>query len=429
MGNAEQGVCVVRIGHAALGEPFLDGVRGLGVLADAEKQLAHGNHLIAGLGRRQRLVRRRQLLAVGVGRRTHSLQFGLGTGLRLTLEHARRQAPLEHPRGLGRESAGHQRHGHLRVLLRLVERIRIGHQAIQHPQVPLGLGLVQLVGEQVLPVLLLRVVTHQRLQRAHRCGAVLEFIAAAQPDHQQLLVGLRRSCGQLLHRRLGTRKIVLQVLGVRHHRADVRAARNGRDVLLAVLDGLRVVLELVVELRHRLVALRKVRLRHEAGRDGSLERRLGARIVLGLDPREPAELVHHERFIRCLRLDRRGLVDVRDRLGPFLLGHGLLGRPQRLGHFRAELLPLGSDRGGGRKQGTGDTHYACGGHGRHQNQVRFLHAGPRAPVRGRKNPYSIAKCRSRDPDRRVSCTLVADAGPCAAGRAPMALVGSAIRPL
>ena len=124
---------------------------------------------------------------------------------------------------------------------------------------------------------------------------------------------------------------------MRHHRDDVVAARLALQRLVAVLDRLRVVLDLVIELRQHLVALRQLRIRHEARRRGFGHGLLGARVVLLLQQRETGPLVDRERLVLRLRLDRVSLGESRERLVPVLGVEGLLRGAQWLGHLGADL--------------------------------------------------------------------------------------------
>ncbi len=110
--------------------------------------------------------------------------------------------------------------------------------------------------QQVLPVVGLRVVGHQLLERLRRAVRVVYLHAGAHDELQRLILrsasGLDVRFDNRLEELQGALVVALQVVRLADNDVDLLVAIATLDGAVAELDGLVVVLQLVVDLRGRL---------------------------------------------------------------------------------------------------------------------------------------------------------------------------------
>src|SRR6185295_6190605 len=102
-------------------------------------------------------------------------------------------------------------------------------QSIEAAQLAVGLAGEKLVVEQVVPVLRLRVMLYQALERRKDRRAIIELQVARQQHLQDLLAGLRRSVGQLLRGGARVGIVLLEEIPARDQVADRLVRRGTRE--------------------------------------------------------------------------------------------------------------------------------------------------------------------------------------------------------
>ena len=254
---------------------------------------------------------------------------------------------------------------------------------------------------------------YQALERGEDPGAIIELQIARQHHLQDLLGRLRRGVGDFLRRAARVRVVLLQKITPRDQVADRLVRRGTREILVAVLDRLRVVLGLKIELREHLGALRKIRGRHIARLDRRLEAGRGRGIVLLVELNEAAQLADHEFVVGALTLDRARGFDPFHCLRPVLGLDGLLRSRQRLLHLGIELrgLRILSDRNDGQRGHRNRTDQTGGGQRRLQNMIRLVHRFVPRPAASCRKPHCSVSVR-RPPRARARVPIAGRAAPC-----------------
>ena len=149
--------------------------------------------------------------------------------------------------------------GHLGVVRGVLEHVQLGHQAIDLQ----GVLVTQVRSaahriQQVLPVLRLRVVLDQPLELLRRALGVIELDAGAERELQRLvlrrLTGLDLLIDDFVVELESALVVTLQVVRLTDEGLHLIIGKTTLDGAVAVLDGLVVVLELIVHLRHGLDA-------------------------------------------------------------------------------------------------------------------------------------------------------------------------------